>query len=378
MKNKYDIVICGAGLSGLTLAYYLSISNLSKKVLIIDQGLTSDVSKTWSYWAEDNFDLNFLARKHWNKLSLKNKEGKYLYKKLNNNNYYTLNSKILLNFYIEQLQGNPNFDFIEESIDSLEYRKEHVVINTAGDKYFADIVFNSCLHLASYKNHGQAGLDQIFVGWEIETNKPVFDSDSVILMDFQNNPTHTNFFYVLPYSSRTALIENTIFSSQDMDKNVIERIIPDYIKKEYNLSSHEYSITYKEFGKLPMRLIQPKQIDKRVINIGTAGGHTKATSGYTLKNVVKNSKYLVGLLEKNEIPKIIPKSFFYKTLDKIFLKVLQSEYYLADNFFLNLFEKNSADTVLAFLDEALNYLQALKVILKLPKAPFLKAAFKLN
>lgn len=378
MKNKYDIIICGAGLSGLTLAYYLSISNLSKKVLIIDKGLTSDVSKTLSYWAEDDFDLNFLARKKWNKLRLRNKDGKYLFKKLNNNSYYTLNSKVLFNFYIEQLQRNPNFDFIEQSIECLEYKKEHIVINTSGDKYFADIVFNSCLHLASYKNQGQAGLDQIFVGWEIETNKPVFDSDTVTLMDFQNNPTHTNFFYVLPYSSRTALIENTVFSSQDIDKNVIEQIIPDYIKKEYNLSSHEYSITYKEYGKLPMRLIQPKQIDKRVINIGTAGGHTKATTGYTLKNVVKNSKYLVGLLEKNEGLNTIPKSFFYKTLDKIFLKVLQSKHYLADSFFLTLFERNSADIVLEFLDEVLNYLQALKVILKLPKAPFLKAAFILN
>jgi lycopene beta-cyclase len=50
-NNMYDYIICGGGMSGLSLAYQLSISKLSnKKILIIDPERKTKNDRTWAFW----------------------------------------------------------------------------------------------------------------------------------------------------------------------------------------------------------------------------------------------------------------------------------------------------------------------------------------
>ena len=68
------------------------------------------------------------------------------------------------------------------------------------------LVFNSVPNL----NNQNSGLWQHFCGVEIETKKEFFDEEMMNLMDFdceQRGSVH--FFYTLPYSKRTALVETT-------------------------------------------------------------------------------------------------------------------------------------------------------------------------
>ena len=111
------------------------------------------------------------------------------------------------------------------------------------------------------------------------------------LMDFdceQRGSVH--FFYTLPYSKRTALVETTWLSEMNDDSQKdYDQQIKEYI--ENNLKIKDYKITYKEVGAIPLFYPTIDQL-KNKINIGTAGGMTRLSTGYTFLNIQEQSKYI--------------------------------------------------------------------------------------
>jgi lycopene beta-cyclase len=86
--------------------------------------------------------------------------------------------------------------------------------------------------------------------------------------------------YVLPTSPTEALLEYTLFSHDLLAKAEYETAIKEYIAQlNYQLLHNR-----KEQGSIPMTCYPFwKKIHKKVLNIGTAGGWTKASTGYTFK-----------------------------------------------------------------------------------------------
>lgn len=49
--QKYDYIIAGGGLAGLSLAYYMNQTVLREKsILIIDQDTKTKNDRTWCFW----------------------------------------------------------------------------------------------------------------------------------------------------------------------------------------------------------------------------------------------------------------------------------------------------------------------------------------
>jgi len=109
-------------------------------------------------------------------------------------------------------------------------------------------------------------------------------------MDFSvEQQGNTRFMYVLPTSSTEALLEYTLFSKDLLSKDEYENEIETYLHK---LGITEYEIVEKEQGTIPMTSYQFwKHNTKNILNIGSAGGWTKASTGYTFKNTTKNRKH---------------------------------------------------------------------------------------
>ena len=88
--------------------------------------------------------------------------------------------------------------------------------------------------------------------------------------------------------------EYTLFSKDLLSKEEYENEIQDYIQK---LGISDYEIVEKEQGNIPMSSYKFwKNNTKNIINIGSIGGWTKASTGFTFKNVTKKSKGLVNFL----------------------------------------------------------------------------------
>ena len=116
-------------------------------------------------------------------------------------------------------------------------------------------------------------------------------------------------------------------------------------------------------------------IKKNIINIGTAGGMTRLSTGYTFLNIQEHSKYIRKNIENISKAKIFRIDKKYQFLDQIFLRVLKKHPEKMPDIFFKMF-KTSPKTVIKFLSNKSNFLEELSIILKMPKWIFIKTLFK--
>ena len=214
---------------------------------------------------------------------------------------------------------------------------------------------------------------QHFQGIEIETSKDIFDDEIINLMDFncdQKNDVH--FFYTLPFNKNRALIETTWLSNlEDQSLMDYDLQLENYIKN--NLGIKNYKINFMEKGAIPLFYPSFKN-DEKSINIGSAGGMTRLSTGYTFLNIQEHSKYIVKNINKINKIKSFDLGKKYQFLDKIFLRVLEKHPEKMPKIFFDMF-KTSSNTVIKFLSNKSNIFEDLSIISKMPKLLFIKAIF---
>ena len=123
-------------------------------------------------------------------------------------------------------------------------------------------------------------------------------------------------------------------------------------------------------------LFYPKfKNDKNTINIGTAGGMTRLSTGYTFLNIQEQAEYITQNIDKITQTRAFNIKSKYKFLDNVFLKVLAEKPEIMPNIFFKMF-KSKSKTVINFLSNKSNIFEDLSIILKMPKWIFIKAVFK--
>ena len=353
--KEFDYIIIGGGCAGLSLAYELEINKkLNKKTLaIIETREEYKRDKTWSFWKVFNHNFDDCVIKSWNNFTINTSEG---FRELSNESfpYQSIDSEKFYKKINSKLSLNPNVSFFKN-------------INEINSKN--SLVFNSVFQNELDKSK----LWQHFQGIEIETSKNIFDDEIVNLMDFncdQRNDVH--FFYTLPFSKNRALIETTWLSDLE-DQNLMDYDLQleNYIKN--NLGIKSYKINFMEKGAIPLFYPLFKNDDK-TINIGSAGGMTRLSTGYTFLNIQEHSNYIVKNIDKIEKVKKFNFGKKYQFLDKIFLKVLKDYPEKMPKIFFDMF-KASSNTIIKFLSNKSNIFEDLLIILKMPKWTFLKKLF---
>jgi lycopene beta-cyclase len=137
-------------------------------------------------------------------------------------------------------------------------------------------------------------------------------------------------------------------------------------------------VVEEEFGIIPMTNVRFIKRVGKVINIGTAGGQTKASSGYTFQFIQKQTAQLVndllqyGYLREHE--KFMDKRF--KFYDTTLLNILHHNKLAGDKIFSDLFQKNPAHRVLRFLDNESTLEDEINLMGTLPQGIFIKAALE--
>ena len=354
MKD-FDYIIIGGGCAGLSLAYELEIhKKLENKTLaIIEPRDEYKRDKTWSFWKIISHNFDDCVKKSWKNFSI-NIPNKTKFLECKKYPYQSIDSGLFYNKINEKLKKNKNINFFKNINE----------INTKNS-----FIFNSVPEVNANNN----GLWQHFCGVEIETKKNFFDDEIFNLMDFNcDQRKNVHFFYTLPFAKNKALIETTWLSKLNNNMlNDYDTQLQDYIKNILKIKNYE--IRYKEQGAIP--LFFPKSEKKNnTINIGSAGGMTRLSTGYTFLNIQDHSKYIVNQIENIKIAKIYNIGRKYQFLDNIFLKVLNRHPEKMPNIFFNMFQAPSR-SVIKFLSNKSNILDDLSVILKMPKWLFIKNIF---
>lgn len=377
---KYDYIIAGSGCAGLSLLYQiLNDPILNKKnILVIDKITKVTNDRTWCYWESEKGPFDSIVSHEWKTLEFVTSDftqrfdlEHYSYKMIKGIDFYNIVLSLAKKF------ENVKFKF--EKIEKIQTEHNYAFVQTENAKYISEYVFNSTNIFNPKINSGNSLL-QHFEGWVIKTENPTFNNKIGTLMDFRLNQRHgATFMYVLPTTSNEALIEYTLFSEKTLEKEQykteIENYIRDYLKIE------QYEITHKEFGIIPMSLAQfsrnPNSGEK-IINIGTAGGFTKASSGYTFQFIQKNTEKIISNLRKGNYPnpKITFRDKMFQWYDRTVLEVIISQKMTGKEIFSIMFKKLPPEKILAFLGNESKFIDDIKIMNSLPKIPFLIAGMK--
>ena len=373
--QHYHYIFTGSGLSALMTVYEMILSRKfdDKTILLLDENPKNANDRTWCFW--DNSTLfDAIVSKKWDVALFADASFKrdlelhpYQYKMVRGLDFY--------NLVFDLISKQENIHFANQKVIDFEELRNHCIVKTETQNYTCNKIFNSIYNPEIVKSQSiYPLLQQHFIGWFIKSKEEVFEKNKATFMDFSvEQRGNTRFMYVLPTSSTEALLEYTLFSKDLLYKEEYENEIQNYIKK---LGITEYEIIEKEQGNIPMTSYQFwKHNTKNIINIGSVGGWTKASTGYTFKNTTKKSKALIQFLSNETDFRKFHKTDKFWFYDLLFLDVLFKRNDLGFTVFSALFKKGNPTLIFKFLDEETNFWEDLQVIWKCPKGLFVRALF---
>ena len=359
---QYDYIIAGAGCAGLSLAMHLIHSGKfrDKNILLVDQHPKQSNDRTWCFWQTGKSLFEPIVYKQWQKLFF---YGEAFSKQLNIEPYkYKMIRGIdFYDFCLEEINRQPNFTVRFDKVEHVFSSDITTGIMLNGNAIHAEYIFNSILFQKPQLSENEYWLLQHFKGWIIETENNVFEPEVATLMDFRiDQQWGTAFCYVLPFTKNRALVEYTVFSPQVLPKEQYDVGLKNYLEQILQLGS--YKILDEEFGVIPMTNFEFDAGQNNIINIGTAGGQTKGSSGYTFNFIQKHSNELVQQLMRGKHPSLKTGSRRFSFYDSVLLNILYKNTLPGKLIFTRLFQKNQTSKVLRFLDNETSVADELKII----------------
>lgn len=373
--QHFHYIFTGSGLSALMTVYEMLLSGKfeNESILLIDEQTKKTNDRTWCFWDENNLFEEIVSKK-WKQAVFANEHFNrvleltpYQYKKSNGIDFYEL--------VFKKISKHKNIHFRNQKVVDFQDVDSHCIVKTNEESFTCTKIINSIYNPEVVKTQTKFPLiQQHFIGWFIKSKEAVFTPNCATFMDFSvEQKGNTRFMYVLPTSEHEALLEYTLFSKDLLLKEEYEAEIQHYIQ---NLGITKYEIIEKEQGNIPMTCYPFwKHNTKNLINIGSAGGWTKASTGYTFKNATKKAKELVHFLNTTaDFRKFhkVNKFWFY---DLLLLDILSSKNELGSKIFSSMFKNGNSTVIFKFLDEETSFLEDLQVIWRCPKQLFIKAFF---
>lgn len=375
--KQYDYIFAGGGMAGLSLAYYFTQyeSLRDKQILIIDRDRKDKNDRTWCFWEKGTGAFDKIVFRKWN--------GVYFHSKtfsqfldLQDYHYKMIRGIHFYEFVLSHLKKFSSIEFLQADIQQIEGGVVTVKDLTSTQQFKATSWLFDSIHQFKLNLPQHHNLLQHFKGWVIRTPTSKFDPKKPVMMDFRiEQHDECRFVYVMPFSETEALVEFTLFTEKLLDKELYDIELKKYLIDFLQIS--DYQVLEEEFGIIPMT-DEPTQRfpSPQVMRIGTAGGSTKPSSGYTftrtqhqLQNIAKN---LAQNLSLETSKTLFQKRFIW--LDKVFLNVLQHKRVPADEIFTRLYQRNNTIKLLRFLDEETTILEDINIMKSLPIWQFIKAA----
>ncbi|WP_296619906.1 lycopene cyclase family protein [Marivirga sp.] len=377
---KYDYIIGGAGLAGLTLAWQMIENDLlkDKQLLIIDADKKDSNDRTWCFWSEPKIWITELPIKQsWDTAAVKGTDFD-LSQKLEPYRYYKIEGIDYYKFIIEKLSKHSQITFIQDVITSED--EEFKLVETQSSTYqYSSYFFKSYFFpedIRALGNPKKHFIWQHFYGWKIKTEKAQFNPNEITYMDLQVPEVKggLSFAYILPESENEALVEYTLFSANLWEEEAYKSSLEHYIQN--NLGLKDYSILEVEYNKIPMTNSIFTKKSKSIIPIGTLAGTVKPSTGYSFVRNYNHIQQIIRTLKSDGDDFSISGSKKFRFYDEVLMNVLHTGKSSGHEVFGNLYKKNKLPLLLKFLNEDTSLLEDLKIMNTVPKMAFIKAVIE--
>lgn len=379
MTTHYHYIITGSGCAGLSLLYRMVQHPFfnDKQILVINDSPKNKNDRTWCFWEKQPGIFEETVCKRWKQIDFFSGDFSarfdllpYEYKMIRGIDFY--------NYVLDTAKQRQNIHFYYGDVQSITNENGNATVAVSGKLFTAGYIFNSIFFNEDIKEQPlKYKLLQHFKGWLIETPGNIFNERIATFMDFRvNQEKGTTFIYVLPITPNKALVEYTLFSKSLLQQPLYDEALRQYIA--VYLKIKDYTIAAQEFGVIPMTNMPFVKGEGNIVNIGTAGGQTKASSGFTFQFIQKHTNAVLHALIHNKDPHISPDFFIrrFNLYDSTLLNILYNKKMGGDKIFAALFKKNPPQRVLRFLDNETNFSEELKIMGSVPAAVFFPAAIK--
>lgn len=383
-----DVAIVGAGAAGLSLAHRLSRTapgsrRLSVILLDAPPGPLRPPSRTWCFWEKGPGPYDAALSAVWRRLRVRTPEGRILEEDIAPLTYKMIRSDDFEELVARALARSDEVRRLEaavETVDGVAGGAEIRARTGLGTPVTvrARWVFDS-RPLGSLPA-ARTTLLQHFHGWFVRTEQPVFDRGTVEFMDFRvpQPPGGLAFGYVLPTDSRQALLEYTEFSGAALSHDAYDTALRRYTQEVLGLSGFE--IVSTETGVIPMTDARfERRSGPSVFRIGTAGGATRPSTGYTFSAIQRQTRAVADALRAGRHPLPPPAhKARSRAMDAVLLRALDSGRVDGAAFFTRLFSRLPTERLLRFLDGGTRLHEDLAIGVRTPVLPMLRSAAELS
>lgn len=372
VSMAYDYIFCGFGLATMLVIDGLAGQDLlkGKSLLIIEKELRHP-EQTWCFWETGPGKWDSLLSGQWKSGFFEARGDRR--EILGGASYKSMAAETLRKYVLGLLE-DCHCTFRHEQVVNWIDDGDGVSVCTEQSVYTAKLFFNSAYKEGSALKSRL--LLQHFEGWYIEARAMPFAPGEATIMDFTvAQKGNTRFMYVLPFSATEALVEYTLFSPGLIPKEEYGEEIAKYLQGKGVV---DYQVRKKETGVVPMTA-HPfwEKNTRNVLHIGTAGGWTKASTGYTFSNGIRMARRVADAVRRGSTDfSKFHRHTRFRWYDELLIDVLYHENAIGEELFRMLFSKGNPPDVMRFLDEETGLADELGIILRCPKKPFLFALWR--
>ncbi|MFI5486173.1 lycopene cyclase family protein [Micromonospora echinaurantiaca] len=366
-------LVGGGGAASLVLAALDRHGVRGLRVAVVDPVHRRGQDRTWAFWDRPGNDLDPVLSASWRQVEVVTAERRQVLD--------------LAPLRYAMLRSGPVYDRAAEAerrlgatrvvaaADALDDDGERVLVR-AGDAPVLRASWVLDSRPRPPRRPGRTNWLQHFRGWWLASDTPVFDADRAVLMDFRTpQPARgVSFGYVLPVSDRYALVEYTEFSPAPLTDAGYDAALVGY-RDLLGLDPARLTVREVEDGAIPMTDAPfDAHPSPRVVRLGTAGGATRPSTGFTFSAMRRQADQVARALAAGRPP--VPAPAYPRRhlwMDAVALRALDRGGVSGPDFFDRLFDRNPAERVLRFLDGVTSPAEELAVMSSTRLSPMVAA-----
>jgi lycopene beta-cyclase len=372
---RVDVAVVGAGGAGANVLIQLARQRRpdldALTVAIVDPVRRAGRDRTWCFWDAGTSAVDAAIHREWRSVLFVDEHGTRHRLDLDPLRYVMIRSQDLYAL-ADKAAGELAAVRVEAAATSVVDGEDGVTVHTDDGPIEARWVLDS--RPARPRRPATTALLQHFRGWMVRFPSDVLDPTAPVFMDFTvpRPASGVAFGYVLPDDARSGLVEYTEFSRQRLPDAAYDQALARYLAQGWGSA---YEIEDVEDGAIPMTDAVPaRRIGRHVVRLGTAGGATRPSTGYTFAAMQRQARWIAAALLAGADP--LPPPAYparHRWMDSVLLRALDRGLVDGPTLFTRLLLGNPPERILRFLDGNTSPLEELEIMRATPAVAMTRA-----